>query len=91
MDDIEDTQEDYNPAGSILSLNDLSLRPDSLSWHSGVLKKHRWISRSCRTLQSAIPPPQIVSHPFSGTLTSQLRCIECGYKVINNNIKRLGD
>lgn len=28
------------------------------------------------------PPPQQLGHPFSGTLTSQLRCTECGYKVV---------
>lgn len=81
--DVEEPQqhdEYYDPIGSVLSLNDLSLRPSSLSWHSGVTRKHRWISRSCRTLQIAAPPPQIISQPFSGTLTSQLRCIECGYK-----------
>lgn len=67
--------------GSVMSLNDLMSRPMSLSWRgSGIGRRYRWISRSCRSLQISGPPPQPISHPFSGTLTSQLRCTECGYK-----------
>ncbi|XP_065157110.1 ubiquitin carboxyl-terminal hydrolase 30 homolog [Atheta coriaria] len=68
---------DYDPRGSILSLNDIG-RPLSLNFVGG--HRYRWISRSCRSLQIAGPPPQPLSHPFSGTLTSQLRCTECGHK-----------
>lgn len=71
---------DFDLKGSFMSLNDLG-RPNSLSWHGGVSRKYRWISRSCRSLQVAGPPLPPISHPFSGTLTSQLRCTECGYKV----------
>lgn len=79
--DRESESPEYVSSGSVLSLNDLG-RPMSLSWQScGIGRKYRWISRSCKTLQFAGPPPQAVSHPFSGTLTSQLRCTECGYKV----------
>lgn len=77
---------DYDPTGSIMSLNDLS-RPSSLSWYGGTSRRCRWISRSCRSLQMAGPPPQPLSHPFSGTLTSQLRCTECGHRVrLKNNV-----
>lgn len=79
--DRDSESPDYVTSGSVLSLNELS-RPMSLSWQScGIGKRYRWISRSCKSLQIAGPPPQPVSHPFSGTLTSQLRCTECGYKV----------
>lgn len=72
---------EYNPSGSIMSLNDFS-RPISLTWRGGGIgARYRWISRSCKSLQITGPPPQPLSHPFSGTLTSQLRCTECGYKV----------
>lgn len=73
---------DYDPRGSILSLNDIG-RPLSLNFVGG--HRYRWISRSCRSLQIAGPPPQPLSHPFSGTLTSQLRCTECGHKVSITN------
>ncbi|CAH1977818.1 unnamed protein product [Acanthoscelides obtectus] len=65
--------------GSVMSLNELC-RPMSASWRGGALRRNRWISRSCRALQMSGPPPQPVSHPFTGTLTSQLRCTECGHK-----------
>lgn len=68
--------------GSVMSLTDLG-RPSTLNWkESNIGRRYRWISRSCRSLQIAGPPPQPISHPFSGTLTSQLRCTECGHKVI---------
>lgn len=69
----------FDSMGSVMSLNDLC-RPSSLSWRGGANHRYRWISRSCRSLQLAGPPPQPLSHPFTGTLTSQLRCTECGYK-----------
>lgn len=68
--------------GSVMSLSDLG-RPSTLNWRDGTIgigRRYRWISRSCRSLQISGPPPQPVLHPFSGTLTSQLRCTECGYK-----------
>ncbi|XP_018325846.1 ubiquitin carboxyl-terminal hydrolase 30 homolog [Agrilus planipennis] len=66
-------------SSSVMSLNELS-RPSSLFWRGGANHKYRWISRSCRSLNLAGLPPQPVSHPFAGTLTSQLRCTVCGYK-----------
>lgn len=83
---------DIDGSASVLSLSDLATsitsedghigRPKTLKWRSGLNRRHRWISRSCRSLRlSGPPPPQIISHPFCGTLTSQLKCTECGYKV----------
>lgn len=81
-----------DPSASILSLNDLASsissedgmlsRPRTLRWGGRLTRKHRWISRSCRSLKFSLagPPPLPVSHPFCGTLTSQLKCTECGFK-----------
>lgn len=57
-------------------------RPRTLRWGGRLTRKHRWISRSCRSLKFTLsgPPPLPVNHPFCGTLTSQLKCTECGYK-----------
>lgn len=77
--DTRDTTPNYSLHGSVMSLNELA-RPLSLSLNFRNGHRYRWISRSCRSLQIAGPPPQPVSHPFSGTLTSQLRCTECGHK-----------
>ena len=72
----------FDQTGSVLSLNDLG-KPPSLtdSYRGGSAGRYRWISRSCRSLLIAAPPAQPSSHPFSGTLTSQLKCTQCGYKV----------
>ncbi|KAI4456270.1 ubiquitin carboxyl-terminal hydrolase [Holotrichia oblita] len=78
-DDQDNDSIDYDPTGSVMSLNDLS-RPMSTGYRGGSARRYRWISRSCKSLLIASPPPQLVSHPFSGTLTSQLRCTECGFK-----------
>ncbi|XP_022906555.1 ubiquitin carboxyl-terminal hydrolase 30 homolog [Onthophagus taurus] len=77
QDERHDNDIDFDPTGSVMSLNDLS-RPLSLSF--GSARRYRWISRSCRSLLVTAPPPQPVTHPFTGTLTSQLRCTQCGYK-----------
>lgn len=61
-------------------------RPRTLKWAgSGLgLNRRRWVSRSCRSLRLSGPPPAVtqinVPHPFTGTLASQLKCTECGYK-----------
>ncbi|GLV46021.1 Ubiquitin specific protease 30 [Carabus blaptoides fortunei] len=84
---------DIDGSSSVLSLSDLTTsitsedghigRPKTLKWRSGLNRRHRWISRSCRSLRLSGPPtPQIISHPFCGTLTSQLKCTECGYKSV---------
>nr|XP_023024501.1 ubiquitin carboxyl-terminal hydrolase 30 homolog [Leptinotarsa decemlineata] len=75
----EEDQGEFNSLGSVMSLNELC-RPTSLSWRGGAIRRNRWISRSCRALQMTGPPAQPVTHPFTGTLTSQLRCTECGFK-----------
>lgn len=81
LDDLDgDNDDDGSSIGSVMSLNELG-RPTSLNWREGSFRRHRWISRSCRALQMSGPPPQPVSHPFTGTLTSQLRCTQCGHKV----------
>ncbi|KAK5641063.1 hypothetical protein RI129_009610 [Pyrocoelia pectoralis] len=78
--EIEPESSEVESMGSVMSLNDLC-RPSSLSWRGGANHRYRWISRSCRSLQLlAGPPAQTLSHPFSGTLTSQLRCTECSHK-----------
>ncbi|XP_044758165.1 ubiquitin carboxyl-terminal hydrolase 30 homolog [Coccinella septempunctata] len=81
LDDCEesDDQQDFNTLGSVMSLNELC-RPSSLHWRGGAIRRNRWISRSCRAIQMSGPPPQPATHPFTGTLTSQLRCTECGFK-----------
>lgn len=76
-----DDQQDFNSLGSVMSLNELC-RPSSLHWRGGAIRRNRWISRSCRAINMSGPPPQPTTHPFNGTLTSQLRCTECGFKVI---------
>ncbi|CAH0564184.1 unnamed protein product [Brassicogethes aeneus] len=75
----EEEPPDFSSLGSVMSLNELC-RPTSLSWRGGAIRRNRWISRSCRALQMSGPPAQPVTHPFTGTLTSQLRCTECGFK-----------
>ncbi|XP_018569567.1 ubiquitin carboxyl-terminal hydrolase 30 homolog [Anoplophora glabripennis] len=75
----EEEPTEFNSLGSVMSLNELC-RPNSLTWRGGAIRRNRWISRSCRALQMSGPPPQPATHPFTGTLTSQLRCTECGYK-----------
>lgn len=75
----DDEPNEFNSLGSVMSLNELC-RPTSLTWRGGAIRRNRWISRSCRALQMSGPPPQPVSNPFQGTLTSQLRCTECGHK-----------
>lgn len=83
LDDVTNDDEEpteFNSLGSVMSLNELC-RPTSLTWRGGAIRRNRWISRSCRALQMSGPPPQPATHPFTGTLTSQLRCTECGYKV----------
>ncbi|XP_060521941.1 ubiquitin carboxyl-terminal hydrolase 30 homolog [Cylas formicarius] len=77
LDDANDAESEYNSMGSVMSLNELC-RPTS--WRGGAIRRNRWISRSCRAVQMTGPPAQPVSHPFTGTLTSQLRCTECRYK-----------
>ncbi|GJQ83897.1 hypothetical protein Trydic_g19837 [Trypoxylus dichotomus] len=80
QDDEQDNESnDYDPTGSVMSLNDLG-RPLTFGYRGGSARRYRWISRSCKSLLIASPPIQAVSHPFSGTLTSQLRCTECGFK-----------
>lgn len=79
--DLDADDDDRSSIGSVMSLNELG-RPTSLNWREGSIRRHRWISRSCRALQMSGPPPQPVSHPFTGTLTSQLRCTQCGHKVL---------
>lgn len=76
---------DFNSLGSVMSLNELC-RPSSLSWRGGAIRRNRWISRSCRAINMSGPPSQPVTHPFTGTLTSQLRCTECGFKVCTSDI-----
>lgn len=81
LDDDDPTdQGEFNSLGSVMSLNELC-RPTSLTWRGGAIRRNRWISRSCRALQMTGPPPQPTTHPFMGTLTSQLRCTQCRYKV----------
>lgn len=80
-DDDRDDDDAFNSLGSVMSLNELCRRPSSLHWRSSAIRRNRWISRSCRALQMSGPPPQPQMHPFTGTLTSQLRCTECGHKV----------
>jgi ubiquitin carboxyl-terminal hydrolase 30 len=75
----EEDVSEFNTLGSVMSLNELC-RPSSLNWRGTAIRRNRWISRSCRALQMSGPPQQPVSHPFTGTLTSQLRCTECGHK-----------
>lgn len=77
--DDSSNNKDLHAIGSVMSLNELC-RPSSLNWRGGAIRRNRWISRSCRALQMSGPPPQPVNHPFTGTLTSQLRCTECGFK-----------
>ncbi|KRT81899.1 Peptidase [Oryctes borbonicus] len=79
-DDEQDNENiDYNPSGSVMSLNDLG-KSIMFDYRGGNVRRYRWISRSCKSLLIASPLTQLVSHPFSGTLTSQLRCTECGFK-----------
>lgn len=81
--ELEDNQDDqggdFDSLGSVMSLNELC-RPMSAGWRGGAIRRNRWISRSCRALQMSGPPQQPTSHPFTGTLTSQLRCTDCGFK-----------
>lgn len=79
-DDDGDNESEFNSMGSVMSLNELCRSTGALSFRSTGIRRHRWISRSCRALQMSGPPPQPAGHPFTGTLTSQLRCTECGYK-----------
>lgn len=80
IEDCPGEQETFDSLGSVMSLNELC-RPMSAGWRGGAIRRNRWISRSCRALQMTGPPQQPISHPFTGTLTSQLRCTECGYKT----------
>lgn len=75
---------------NLMSSMEAGGRPRTLKWRAGsgsgmgLNRRYRWVSRSCRSLRLSGPPPvtQInVPHPFSGTLASQLKCTECGYKV----------
>ncbi|XP_049817538.1 ubiquitin carboxyl-terminal hydrolase 30 homolog isoform X2 [Aethina tumida] len=75
----DEEPQEYNSLGSVMSLNEIC-RPTSLTWRGGAIRRNRWISRSCRALQMSGPPPQPASNPFTGTLTSQLRCTECGFR-----------
>lgn len=80
IEDNDDNESELSSMGSIMSLNELCGSSGALSFRSSSIRRNRWISRSCRALQMSGPPPQQLGHPFSGTLTSQLRCTECGYK-----------
>lgn len=88
--ELEDNQDDqggdFDSLGSVMSLNELC-RPMSAGWRGGAIRRNRWISRSCRALQMSGPPQQPTSHPFTGTLTSQLRCTDCGFKVLTLNTR----
>ncbi|XP_050316299.1 ubiquitin carboxyl-terminal hydrolase 30 homolog [Anthonomus grandis grandis] len=80
IDDVDDNESEYSSMGSVMSLNELCRSTGALSFRGSGIRRNRWISRSCRALQMSGPPAQPVGHPFAGTLTSQLRCTECGYK-----------
>lgn len=57
------------------------MRPRSLRWRGGLQRRHRWLSQSCRGLGLSGPASLLAEHPFSGTLATQLKCTECGYKA----------
>ncbi|XP_030754344.1 ubiquitin carboxyl-terminal hydrolase 30 homolog [Sitophilus oryzae] len=76
----DDNQSEFSSMGSVMSLNELCRSTGGLNFRGSGIRRNRWISRSCRALQMSGPPPQPATHPFTGTLTSQLRCTECGFK-----------
>ncbi|KAL1494564.1 hypothetical protein ABEB36_010142 [Hypothenemus hampei] len=82
IEDREDNESELSSMGSVMSLNELCRSTGALSFRSSLIRRNRWISRSCRALQMSGPPVQPCGHPFSGTLTSQLKCTDCGYKSV---------
>ncbi|XP_066139842.1 ubiquitin carboxyl-terminal hydrolase 30 homolog [Euwallacea fornicatus] len=81
IEDSDDNESELSSMGSVMSLNEICRSTGALSFRNSGIRRNRWISRSCRALQMSGPPLQPSGHPFTGTLTSQLRCTDCGYKT----------